>query len=324
MVDWGSTAIHGRVKGHPSHDTLAHVTDIETSLTIVRQGSIKPHPERERGTVLLDKPVDVVWLSPNQWGGTDGNEYGCIAFTFKWAELIEEYGEHVYGLEVLKDTRLPTSRILFSNKRYRRWFGECYDSEADGVPWKTRHGVQYIKDGCVLQVAVAGPVSLCDLDGIEFVHQRQGRGRTLIMAQDAARLFLARAASEPLRAIPGFTGITKTTKRPHREFLFAWERLWGELWSECERGKYDCHGTIRPSEAVAETLARTFLDRYGKLLSQRRSKPTLLEDAKNIASLFRCPKDLLLSVRKAVARWAQIDDRNSMNGKDWPPWQNPE
>lgn len=59
---------------------------------VVKDGSIKAHPERERGQALLDKPIEVVWLSPNDWQLYEGNVYGCIAFDFNWTQLVEDYG----------------------------------------------------------------------------------------------------------------------------------------------------------------------------------------------------------------------------------------
>ncbi len=313
MVDWKSTAIRRNVKTTRC-TAITHATDIETALAVIRKGSIQARPEREKGNALLDKPIEVVWLSPNDWSRTGGNEYGCIAFDFDWTELKEEYGEYIYGLEVLEDTKRPTSRILFSNRCLRHYFGTPYDpTTEDGGPWRMHHRRHYIKDGCVLQIAVAQSIRLRDLQGVQFIKQKQGKAGRKISENDAAWQFLARAASEPLPRIAGLTD---------KQLLFAWGELWWNVWAD-RREYHHGQGDITSTDVAAETLARSFLDRYGRFHQAPWQQKILANDAKQIASLFRSPKDLLLSIRKVVARWAKIEGCKSLDDKDWPPWANP-
>lgn len=319
-VVWRSTAIQGSVKGHSEYSVLTHAACIENALLIVKRGSIKPQPERAHGKTLLDKPIEVAWLSPNNdWP----NVYGCVAFHFDWTALVKYYGEYIYGLEEVqgwtrKRDPLWTARILFSDSDYSSYFGGCYDPAADGIPWKTCDGCHYIKAGCVLQVGVTTPVSLCEMKSIAFVNQRnRGSGGIKIDQDDAARLFLARAVSEKLPFINGFSGVNRATKQPNEQLLFAWRKLWLDIWNDYD----EYQGTITSTDGNGETLARAFLDRYGRI--QPRSNLQALafgDDAKNIASLFRSAKSLLLSIRKVVAAWADIKNLSSLDSEGWPPW----
>jgi len=133
----------------------------------------------------------------------------------------------------------------------------------------------------------------------------------------AARLFLARAVSEELPFINGFSGVNCDTEQPDERLLFAWENLWLDIWH-----KYgECRGTIKSTDDNAETLARAFLDRYGRIYPRNGSQTsTLKDDAKKLTCLFRSAKSLLLSVRKVVGAWAEIKNLASLDSQDWPPW----
>src|SRR5258708_34855410 len=104
----------------------------------------------------------------------------------------------------------------------------------------------------------------------------------------------------------------------YEPLLYAWRRLWNDIWDEYKDGQ----GKITSDDEIAETLARSFLDRYGRLQRPKQQPEVFVNDARNIASLFRSRKDLILSIRRAVGRWAKIGKLKRLNSERWPPWEN--
>lgn len=328
IVQWPNTGIVGR-ENRRQYQTLIHVTDVENALDIVKRRSITPYPERERDNALYCKPIEVVWFSPIEYADS---VFGCVAFHFNWSVLHDNYGDYIYGLLPEVEGRdkygQPTwkSRLLFSDTDLRDHFGKCYDLKADSIPWKKRIGCHYIRDGCDCQIGVTQEVSLCHLQSISFVNHKAmgGRGRNIkTYNRKAERLFLARAVSEQLPRVNGFCGVDPSTKGAYQQLLNIWWSMWMEIW---HNEHFNYVGSITARAEVADALARTFLERYGRVQDRNRATTACFaDDAKNIASLFRSAKDLILSLRTVIAAWAGVTE-TSLGSEEmgWPPWKREE
>ncbi|MBZ0154210.1 MAG: hypothetical protein K8J09_22010 [Planctomycetes bacterium] len=250
-------------------DTITHTTHVLPAVEVLRTGSFEPRLVYDNSR-LNEHRIPVVWLSPNHW--TVGYRYGNVQFAFPFAKLLE--GRDAYWVEIAR-YKIPVPRILLTEKDRKKHPGLTrYDPKSGDGPWwfdGTRH---YFNSTVCVEFMVEGEVRLADVSEVGFVDHhvryccvtptspkncRELGGP----AEDGARRFLARVASEGVAAAT----VPFDATLPSRCHALVW-RL----------AKKAKAGTITAADAIAGAVARATFAAIGTYRD---------DDAKALMALFQ-------------------------------------
>lgn len=142
---------------------ISHVAHVPIALRIIEDEKIRTDLVFDK-SILNDKRIRVVWLSPNDW--SDGFRYGNIRFNFDWKSLIK--GRQAYWVESIA-YKVDACRILLTNKDYSS-FLTPYDPQLGDGPWWVDDQEQHFWNGkYCLEIMVDEDVNLDQASSIDFV-----------------------------------------------------------------------------------------------------------------------------------------------------------
>lgn len=108
-------------------DIVAHVTHIDSSLSIIKSGKITSGLVFDNSKLNTDR-ILVVWCSPNYW--YSGSRYGNVSFEFNFKKLIS--GKNYYWVESI-DYGVKACRILVTGNEHSNL--PLYDPRTKTGPW---------------------------------------------------------------------------------------------------------------------------------------------------------------------------------------------
>jgi len=290
--------------------TVSHVTHIEPSITILREGKIRAGLVFDKSK-LNTKRILVSWLSPNDWAGAGGFRYGNIRFTYDWRSLIED--KKSYWVESVA-YKIRACRILITDMD-RGSELDLYDPCIPNGPWwHDKANVQhYFNMDYCLEFMFEEDLIVNKHTRLDFVNHNdrycsihrnnpsncKDLGRSAYHAQD---IFLASVVAQSIR----LKGMRLTKKEgddtvPDLSLTTAFSSLWLYL-SEAVKRRGSCGGSVTTDDKLAIPLARAVLNAYAYKHNEIYS----------LSSLFKSKEDLMYSCAKVTAKNFRLSNWESL------------
>jgi hypothetical protein len=233
---------------------VSHVTHVHNALEVLRVGSIKPQLIYDESR-LNTKRVLVVWLSPNDWSGAGGFQYGNISFDLSWKKLIRD--KHFYWIGAMEYS--PTAcRILITEKDRDEKLMRHVPSRGDGPWWDDEENEKHYWNGNLcLEFMLEEEIPLSSISKLNFVKHHNSRcsispqscpDRRHRSELGAARLLAGACGRRLLSRRPR---IWVEDDKPKECLLFAWRQLHERLCHEIQEWDAAVKATTEKAAAVA-------------------------------------------------------------------------
>jgi hypothetical protein len=147
-----------------SFTKITHVTHIDAFFNVLNDCKISPRLVYDE-SILNDKRILVVWLSPNYW--TKGFRYGTVQLSFDWNKLID--GKNYYWIECI-DYQVKAVRILITDQDRSAEFTK-YDPTLGNGPWwfDIENKTHYYNGKYCLEIMIERSIAISEVLDFEFV-----------------------------------------------------------------------------------------------------------------------------------------------------------
>jgi len=242
--------------------SVMHVTHVDLALDIVRAKGIAARRVSD-DSILRDHDIPVVWLSPNDWSGSDGFRYGNIGFRVNWNSVLR--GMDHYWVGIMRHG-IDAVRIMLTDVNRPNLVIPYISTRGDGPWYDDAAGSHFWNGNICLEIMLERDVDLSEVTVIEFVahNPRQccispsscpDRGDS---AGYGGARFIAGLVGRSIPAERRLFAEDATSLEPSLSFCSIWD--WLKAYLAPNGTAFP--GTLRSSDASAATVAAAILDAF--------------------------------------------------------------